>query len=292
MGNIFSRPDPVVVQTPSQSATTGSTQVTPYAPVEPFLQNILSPIAQTFSTAPSLFGSGLTPADSPQTLAARDIYGQVGETAAGLAPTYADLFGRDLALARGDIAQDPLHLAQTGAIATQARQLTERDKLLAQQQAIDAGQHGLGSTAFEELQQRQAIDREDLVQQQLARSLGQAETRRVAAQARLPGMAQQQLAAQVTPATLQEAIGKAVETKDAATLQDLARISQQRQEAERAQLVTMANLFGGLSGLGSQTQLQQRTQGFGSQAVAGGPSTIAQVLGLIGSGQQIAKGFG
>ena len=201
------------------------------------------------------------------------------------------MFGRDLALARGDITQDPLHLARTGAIANQARQLTERDKLLAQKQAIDAGQFGLGSTAFADLQQRQEIDREDLIQQQLARSLGLAEERRVAAQGRLPGMAQQQLAAQVTPATLQEAIGKAVETKDAATLQDLARLSQQRQEAERAQLVTLANLFGGLSGLGSQTQLQQRTQGFGSQAVAGGPSTIAQVLGLIGTGQQIAKGF-
>lgn len=288
MGNIFSSPDPVVVQTPSQSATTGSTQVTPYAPVEPFLQNILSPIAQTFSTAPALFGSGLTPADSPQTLAARDIYGEVGKTAADLAPTYADLFGRDLALARGDIAQDPLHLAQTGSIATQARQLTERDKLLAQQQAIDAGQFGLGSTAFEELQQRQAIDREDLVQQQLARSLGQAETRRVAAQARLPGMAQQQLQAQITPATLQEAIGKAVETKDAAALQDLARLSQQRQEAERAQLVTLANLFGGLSGLGSQTRLERASQGFSSSAFPGGASPFSQVAGLIGTGAKVA----
>ena len=55
MGSVFSRPDPVVVQTPVQSATQGSTEVRPYAPVEPFLQNILNPIAQTFTARPALF---------------------------------------------------------------------------------------------------------------------------------------------------------------------------------------------------------------------------------------------
>tara|TARA_R110002020_G_scaffold33980_4_gene103167 strand:- start:14007 stop:14879 length:873 start_codon:yes stop_codon:yes gene_type:complete len=283
MGNIFSQPDPRFIQTPRESTTVGSTSVRPYAPVEPFLQNILSPLARTFTAAPKLYEGGLTPADSPQTLAARDIYGQVGETAAGLAPTYGDLFGRDLALARGDITQDPLHLARTGAIANQARQLTERDKLLAQQQALDAGQFNLGSTAFADLQQRQEIDREDLIQQQLARSLGLAEERRVAAQGRLPALAQQQLQTQMTPGTLQEAIGRAVETKDASVLADVARLSQQRDEAERAQLMDLANVFGGLAGLGTQTELQQRTQGTGSQAFTGGPSTFSQLAGLLGT---------
>ena len=277
---------PSVVQLPQQSTTSGSTQVTPYAPVEPFIQSVLSPIAQTFSDAPALFGSGLTPADSAQTLAARDIYGQVGDAAAAQAPIYQDLFNRDVALARGDITQDPLHLARTQAIANQARQFTEGDKLLAQRQAIDAGQFGLGSTALKEFEANQQIRREDRTQQQLAQSLGQAEARRVGALGRVPGLGQQQLGAQVTPATLQEAIGGKVEAKDAAALQDLARLAQQRQEAERAQLVTMSNLFGGLAGLGSQAQLQQRTQGVGSQAY-NTVSPINQIAGLVGAGARI-----
>ena len=277
---------PTVIQTPSSASSTSSGQVTPYAPVEPFIQSVLSPIAQTFSSAPALFGSGLTPADSAQTLAARDIYGQVGDASAAQAPIYQDLFNRDVALARGDINQDQLHLARTQAIANQARQLTEGDKLLAQRQAIDAGQFGLGSTALKEFEANQQIRREDLAQKQLSDSLGQAEARRVSALGRVPGLGQQQLGAQALPATLQEAIGGKVEAKDASALQDLARLAQQRQEAERAQLVTMSNLFGGLAGLGSQTQLQQRTQGVGSQAY-NTVSPINQIAGLVGAGARI-----
>ena len=277
---------PTVVQTPSSQSGTASTQVTPYAPVEPFIQSVLAPIAETFSGAPALFGSGLTPADSAQTLAARDIYGQVGDASAAQAPIYQDLFNRDVALARGDINQDQLHLARTQAIANQARQLTEGDKLLAQRQAIDAGQFGLGSTALKEFEANQQIRREDLAQKQLSDSLGQAEARRVSALGRVPGLGQQQLGAQALPATLQEAIGGKVEAKDASALQDLARLSQQRQEAERAQLVTMSNLFGGLAGLGSQTQLQQSSQGLQGQAFAGGPSTAQQIAGLVGAARR------
>ena len=277
---------PTIIQTPSAASSTSSGQVTPYAPVEPFIQSVLSPIAQTFSSAPTLFGSGLTPADSAQTLAARDIYGQVGDASAAQAPIYQDLFNRDVALARGDINQDPLHLARTQNIANQARQLTEGDKLLAQRQAIDAGQFGLGSTALKEFEANQQIRREDLAQKQLSDSLGQAEARRVSALGRVPGLGQQQLGAQALPATLQEAIGGKVEAKDASALQDLARLSQQRQEAERAQLVTMSNLFGGLAGLGSQTQLQQSSQGLQGQAFAGGPSTAQQIAGLVGAARR------
>ena len=63
----------------------------------------------------------------------------------------------------------------------------------------------------------------------------------------------------------------------------MARLAQQRQEAERAQLVTMSNLFGGLAGLGSQTQLQQSSQGLTGQAFAGGPTTAQQIAGLVGA---------
>ena len=197
------------------------------------------------------------------------------------------MFNQQAAIARGDVTQDPLHLARTQAIANQARQFTEGDKLLAQQQAIDAGQFGLGSTALKEFEANQQIRREDLAQKQLSDSLGQAEARRVSALGRVPGLGQQQLGAQALPATLQEAIGTKVEAKDASALQDLARLAQQRQEAERAQLVTMSNLFGSLAGLGSQTQLQQSSQGLTGQAFRGGPTTAQQIAGLVGA----AKGF-
>lgn len=283
MGGIFSSPSPTVISVPQQSATTGSSEISPYAPVEPFIKNLLQPIQDTFSAAPELYRGSLVPTDSAQTLAARDIYGQVGQAAAGLAPTYNQLFGQDLALATGDITQDPLHLARTQDIANRARQLTERDKLLAQQQAIDAGQFGLGSTALREFEANQQIRREDLAQKQLSQSLGEAEARRVAALGRVPGMATNALQALMTPATLQEAIGRDVEARQAASQQDAARLAQQDQEARRAQLITMANLFGGLAGLGSATQMQQTMKGTGGQVVPGGPSPFSQIAGAVGA---------
>ena len=283
MSRLFSSPSPVVVNTPQQSATSGSTEVKPFKPVIPFIEGLLDPIQQQFSADPALFTGSLVPTDSAQTLAARNIYDQVGQQAAAIAPIYQNLFQQDLGIATGDINQDPLHLARTQAIANQARQMTERDKLTAQQQAIQAGQFGLGSTALKEFEANQQIRREDLAQQQLAKSLQEAEARRLNAQGRLGSLAQAQLQAQMTPATLQEAIGRDVETRQAALQQDAARLAQQDQEARRAQLITMANLFGGLAGLGSSTQMQQTTRGTGSQVVPGGASPISQIAGLVGA---------
>jgi hypothetical protein len=48
----------------------------------------------------------------------------------------------------------------------------------------------------------------------------------------------------------------------------------------------MSNLFGGLAGLGSQTQLQQSSQGIQGQAFAGGPSTAQQIAGLVGAARR------
>lgn len=287
MGSIFRSPPPVVVSTPFQSSSSGTTEVQPFKPVVPFIEGILNPIQQQFSADPELFTGSLVPTDSAQTLAARNIYDQVGQQAAAFAPIYQNLFQQDLGIATGDINQDPLHLARTQAIANQARQMTERDKLTAQQQAIQAGQFGLGSTALKEFEANQQIRREDLAQQQLAKSLQEAEARRLNAQGRLGGLAQAQLQAQMTPATLQEAMGRDVESRQAALQQDAARLAQQDQEARRAQLVTMANLFGGLAGLGSSTQMQQTSSGFGSQGFGGGPSTASQIAGLVGA----AAGF-
>lgn len=97
MGSIFSPPPPVVVSTPFQSASEGSSEIKPYAPVEPFLEQILPEIRQTFTEDPSLFTGSLVPTDAAQTLAARDIYGQVGQTSAGLAPQFMQLGQADIA---------------------------------------------------------------------------------------------------------------------------------------------------------------------------------------------------
>ena len=283
MSKLFKSPAPTIIQTPFQSTQNESGKVQPFEPVIPFIEFLLPEIAGQFTDAPELFTDSLVPQDSAQTLAARNLYGQVGDSAAALAPSYNQLFQNDLARATADPLQDSIYQAQTGVIADRARELTERDKQLAQEQAIQAGQFGLGSSALGELQALQQTKREELIQKQLADSLGQAEQRRIAAGQRAPGFAQQALQAQLTPATLQEAIGQNIEGREAAQLSDQARLTQQGQEAKRAQLVTLANLMGGLAGLGSQTQLTGTTSGFGSQAFAGGPSPIMQAASLAGS---------
>jgi len=284
MGSIFKSPPPVVVSTPFQSASSGSSEIKPYAPVEPFIEQILPEIRQTFTEDPTLFTGSLVPSDAAQTLAARDIYGQVGQTSANLAPQFMQLGQADIARGLADPSQDPIYQAQLGTIAQQAREMTERDKQVAQQQAIEAGQFGLGSTALGELQTLQQQKREELAQRQMSTALQQAEARRIAAAQRAPGMSQQALQAQLTPAALQEAIGKDVEARGAARATDAARLAQQEQEARRAQLVTLTNLFGGLAGLGSSTQMQQTTSGFGSQGFAGGPSPFSQIASAAATG--------
>ena len=287
MGSIFSPPPPVVVSTPFQQTSSGSSEIRPYAPVEPFIQQLLPEIRQTFTQDPELFTGSLVPADAEQTLAARDIYGQVGQTAAGLAPQFMQLGQADISRGMADPTQDPIYQAQLGVIAQQARDMTERDKQLAQQQAIQAGQFGLGSTALGELETLQQQKREELAQRQMATALQQAEARRIAAAQRAPGFAQQALQAQMTPATLQEAIGRDVEARDAARATDAARLAQQDQEARRAQLVTLTNLFGGLAGLGSSTQMQQTASGFGSQGFSGGASPFSQLVSAAATGGRL-----
>jgi hypothetical protein len=193
----------------------------------------------------------------------------------------------DIARGLADPSQDPIYQQQLGVIAQQAREMTERDKQLAQQQAIQAGQFGLGSTALGELETMQQQKREELAQRQMATALQQAEARRIAAAQRAPGAAQQALQAQMTPATLQEAIGRDVEARQAAAATDAARLAQQDQEARRAQLVTMANLFGGLAGLGSSTQMQQTSSGFGSSVTPGGASPFSQLVSAAATGGKL-----
>ena len=153
MGGIFSPPPPAVIQLPQSQQSSGSSEIKPYAPVEPFLERLLPRVEEQFTADPILFDQSLVPTDTAQTLAARQGFEGVGQTAAGFAPQFGQMYQGDFNRALADPSQDPLFLAETGALADQARRLTERDKLLAQTQAIQAGQFGLGSTALAELEQ-------------------------------------------------------------------------------------------------------------------------------------------
>ena len=277
MGSIFSPPPPTVVQAPSFQTSSSSGEIKPYTPVEPFLEQILPEIRTEFTQTPELYRGSLVPDFSTQTLAARDIYGQVGNTASQLGGIYGNLFAGDVGRAMANPLDDSIYQAQLGTIAQSARDMTERDKQVAQQQAIEAGQFGLGSTALGELQTMQQQKREELAQRQMSAALQEAESRRIAAQARAPQLGQQMLSAQLTPASLQEAIGTQVEQRQAASQADAARLAQQDQEARRAQLITMSNLFGGLAGLGSSTINQGTSSGYTSQVIGGGPSPFSQI---------------
>jgi hypothetical protein len=284
MGSIF-KPSTTVVQAPSTSQAKSSGEVKPYAPVEPLIKELLPQLQQTFNTAPQLYQGSLVPQTSSQTLAARDMMTQAGETGAGFAPGFQTLYNQLFGQATAAPGTSALYQAQTGQIADQARQLTERDKQLAQQQAMEAGQFGLGSTALGELQALQQQKREETIQSQLATALGAEDIRTQQAQADLPGMAQQVVQAQLTPAQFQEAIGRDVELRQTAQLSDAQRLAQQQQEAERAQAITYANLLGGLAGLGSSTQMQQTSSGSIGQVIPG-TSIFQQLAGAVGTGAQ------
>ena len=274
------------VMVPSSSQSQGSTEVEPWKVATPYLEKLFPKLEKGFNAAPQLYQGPLVPGVSAQTATARDLYGDVGATAANFAPglqtAYDQMFGRATA-APGT---SELYQAQTGEIANQARQLTEGDKMLAQRQAMEAGQFGLGSTALGELQTLQQQKREETVQSQMAQALGTEDQRRMAAMGQLPGMAQSVVQAKMTPAQLQEAIGRDIESRQGAEYSDLRRLSQQQQEAERAQAVTYANLLGGLAGLGSSTQVQQTSSGMTGQVIPG--TSIMQQLAPIAGAAAMA----
>lgn len=279
MGSVF-KPKTQVVTVPQQSTTTGSSEIQPYAPVVPYIQNLLPQIASKFGEAPALYTGSLVPQTSEATQQAFDLYGQVGAQSAALSPMFQNLMQQQAGIAGAAPGTSDIFRAQTGVIADQARAMTERDKQIAQQQAMEAGQFGLGSTALGEMQTLQQRQREELTQQQLAQALGQEDVRRQQALAAVPGLAQQYLGATSTQASLAEALGKTQEQRQAAMLADQARLAQQQQEAERLQITNLANLLGGLAGLGSQTSYQQAMQGTTGQLVQS-PSLFQQITGPI-----------
>ena len=59
------KPTTTVVQAPSQSATQQSGEVKPYAPVEPYIQQMLPAIQYYFAQAPQLYTGSLVPQLTP-----------------------------------------------------------------------------------------------------------------------------------------------------------------------------------------------------------------------------------
>ena len=282
MSGLF-KPSTTVVSVPSASQSAGSGEVSPYGPTIPFLDRLLPQVESEFGATPDLFRQSLVPPDAAQTLAGRSAFESLGT---GLYPQLAagmgDIYQNRLTSALADPTQDPIYQAQVGALSDQARLLTERDKAAAQERALGAGQFGMGNTALAELRTLQQQKREETTQSQLAAALQQAEARRVQALQETPGLGKQLAAAAITPGALFQQVGRDVESRQAATLADLARQQQQEQEARRLQLITKANLLSSIAGLGTQTAYQGTTTGTQGQAFAG-PSPFAQTAGAVGT---------
>ena len=282
MGNPF-KSEPTVVQVPSSQNVQGTGEVKPYAEVEPYIKNYLPTLEEVFTAAPALYTARLNPGQSEATKLALQGYGDVATGLSGLGTMAQQALQQRADTAFGSLTDDPVYRARTQVIADQARQMTERDKQTLQQQAINAGQYSLGSTAREDLAGLQQQRREELTRSGLSQALSEAERRQTAALTSLPQFAGQTAQMQMLPSQIQETIGKAQEAYTQAKLADDARLAQQQQEAQRKQAVNYANLLGSLAGLGTSTAYQSSAQGMSGQAFAQ-PSIatqVAQIGGLL-----------
>ncbi len=283
MSGMF-KPSTTVVQAPSQSASSSTGEVRPYAPVEPYIQQMLPALQYYFSQAPQLYTGSLVPQLSPAQQQAQQAYlaaaspgGVAANVAQGVQQGYQGMLTEALTPAQ----QSAVYQAQVGDIAQQARRLSEQNKLNLQQQAIAAGQYGLGSTALGEQQTLQQRQEQEAAQTAMSQALQAAEARRMQALGQLPQYGTVALQAGLTPASILESVGSQQAAQEAARLADQARLATQEQEAIRTQLVNLANLYGGLAGLGSQTQLQTTAKG-----------SIGTVVPQMSTGQQILSVLG
>lgn len=288
MGSVF-KSKPTVVQVPSSERVVGTNEVKPYGEVEPYIKSYLPSLENVFTQDPALYTGALTPGQSQATQDALAGYGQlanqfgtsVEQGGMGMPQSLQQAYQQQVGRATQDPLADSLYQAQIGTIADQARAMTERDKQTAQEQAINAGQFGVGSTALAELQELQRRQREESTRAGMYQALQGAETRQTSALNQLPAYAQQVAQQSALPFNLQESIGKAQEGYTQASQVDAARLVQQEQEAQRKQAINYANMLGSLAGLGTSTAYQSSAQGMGGQAFAS-PSVATQVAALGG----------
>jgi len=293
MGSIF-KSTPTVVQVPQSQQRTGTQEVKPYGEIEPYIKSYLPSLEEVFTQDPSLYTGALTPGQSAQTQSAYEGFGNLANTLGtsvaqggmGMPQSLQQAYQQQVGTAMQDPLADPLYQAQIGTIADQARAMTERDKQTAQEQAIGAGQFGVGSTALGELQALQQRQREETTRSGMYQALQGADTRQTAALNQLPAYAQQVAQQSAMPYTIQEGIGKSQEGYEQAGLADAARLAQQEQEAQRKQAINYANILGSLGGLGTSTAYQSSAQGTQGQAFPGTSpfQTAMQVGGLLKGG--------
>ena len=291
MGSIF-KSKPTVVQVPSSERVVGSNEVKPYGEVEPYIKSYLPELENVFTQDPSLYTGALTPGQSAQTQSAYEGYGNLANTlntsvaqgGMGMPQSLQQAYQQQVGTAMQDPLADPLYQAQIGTIADQARALTERDKQTAQEQAIGAGQFGVGSTALGELQALQQRQREETARTGMFQALQGADTRQTSALNQLPAYAQQVAQQSAMPFSIQESVGKGQEGYTQAGFADAARLAQQEQEAQRKQAINYANILGSLAGLGTSTAYQSSAQGTQGQAFPGTSvaTQVAQLGGMLG----------
>ena len=254
------------VKNPFESTTTGTRSSDPYAPIVPYLESALPGLEEAFGQS-SFFGQSLIPEDSAETLRSRELYGALGEQAAGLMPGVENLYTSQLGLATAAPGTSALFGAEMGDILNQARAAADASKLSQAQSAIEAGQFGLGSTARSELEALKASELEKSTQAALAGALGREEAARQSALSSLGGIRQDILGLGGMQAGLQEAIGADIESREAARLAEEARIATGGATELQDRIARYIGMLGGLGSLGGTQTVDETTRGFGTQSM-------------------------
>ena len=271
-----------VKKSPFESSTTGTQTSTPYAPIEPYLERALPSLEDAFGQS-AFFAGSLLPEDSAETLEARRLAKGLGAEAATYMPGLRDLYAQQYGIATAAPGTSDIFRAETDVLANQARAMTERDKLIAQQQAMEAGQFGLGSTALGEMEALQGRQREELVQKQLAEALGREDIRRQTALGSLGDIRGDLFNLGQFQAGALEGIGADIEARNAARLAEEARIATGGAQEFQDRVARLIGIYGGLGSLGGTQTVDETTQGYNSQVVTK-PSTLGQIAQIGAAG--------
>lgn len=271
------------VRNPFESTTTGTRSSDPYAPIVPYLESALPGLEEAFGQS-SFFGGSLIPEDSAETLRSRQLYGALGEQAAGFAPGVENLYASQLGLAMAAPGTSALFGAEMGKILNEARAAADASKLSQAEAAIEAGQFGLGSTARSELEALKASELEKSTQAALAGALGREEAARQSALSSLGGIRQDILGLGGMQAGLQEALGADIESREAARLAEEARVATGGAQELQDRIARYMGLLGGLGSLGGTQTVDETTRGFGTttsqkQSALGQAANIGATLG-------------
>lgn len=267
-----------VTKNPFESRTTGTRSSDPYAPIVPYLESALPGLQEAFGQS-TFFGGSLLPEDTAQTLQAREMYGALGQQAAGFAPGLQDLYAQQYGMATAAPGTSALFGAEMGDILNQARLAAGASKLGQAQSAIEAGQFGLGSTARAEQEALKASELERTTQSALAAALGREEAARQSALSSLGGLQQDILGLGGLQAGLQEAIGADIESRAAARLAEQARMETGGAQELQDRISRYLGILGGLGSLGGTQTVDELTKGFGTQTTQK-QSTLGQVANI------------